>query len=974
LPTLFQQARAFYGSALPVQPGDQQPYWTSGQQTLPPNPTGSNLFSVAATLGGLGALGMARLPSGRRVFDYYMSGIRAFEEFSPGFVFRTFQLSHLLSPWETAARQTRYLPPEMLRAMGTGPSLQWRRHVERLAGKTLLEAGAYEKGLLFKGGRLYVGEDTFLRHASVVRSPGMARGAYQAAYARSLAGGPLAIEAALEQRVPFHPSIGSYFSKAEAQAERFFFTGGQTRISALGRKLTGYGTLLAERINQLAKAPFELPVLSNIFSPLAKYIPGVSKEFGFGVRPTSGLKTFGKITAKLGVGSLAAYLGYQQLDYLVRGAAIFDDTAFSEGLTAGLATLWTRGQMAASRGADLLSLHDYREAQEAVAPGSTSLGTLAAFPIIGALGGLGVGYAQRLARQAKYTSQLGSAQAAIAAVGPEYGFRSIIYKEELPKDLLSAANRRTRDLVRQQAKVMSNSWQGKLAAYSIGKQKSGSVLWKALGKITPTSIKWKAGLLLGTAAIAPFIPGALIPGARPEELEQLYAGEQEVAIRKGRWWEFGRSPYEGQRIMRFQKHWYPRMLARAKERSIWGDEPPSPMEQWYRANFTYDIEQAHYYDRPYPITGSAFQDIPFIGPLLSATIGRWFKPPMLMHEEEWRRSGPAGDQVLAMPLKYGQQASVEALGEVGPGEPISSAGVKGVVGRQAYNLQEMIGLPGFTMASIKEAITGSPELFDKEMQLEEAGRIYSPARGWWDLEMGGILGCFRKGTSISTNRGPYPIEKIKEGDYVLSSNGQYKKVKRVIKKRSSNFTTLKARGFGKVLTSTSGHHIPIIRRHCYKGGHPKPFNKKNIDIFELKASEIQKRDLLFIPISQAEKPLRIDLKDTGRSYTDNWVYSHCSQEWANCREYLEEMGDQGHQTRQSLRKVGYSDSIAKEVLYEFRRGAVPYRVPRFIEVDRQFAYAVGWYIAEGCSDGTRLSFTMNSNEAEYANEIFSYFW
>jgi hypothetical protein len=341
---------------------------------------------------------MARLPSGRKVFDYYMSGLRGVEEFSPGFIFRTFQLSHLFSPYETLSQRTRFIPPEVLRELSSGPGLQWRRDLERKIGKTLIETGALREGIRFEGGRLYVGtgDKVLLRHAGIIRSPGMARGAYQAAYARSLAGGPLSIEAALEKKIGFVDKFG-------ATAERFFITGGQTRrqtrISALGRKVGGYGTLLAERINQLAKAPFELPGLSNILAPLAKYVPGVSKEFGFGVRPSSGLKTFGKITAKLGIGTLAAYLGYQQLDYLVRESPLFDETTFSEGLTAGIGTLFARGTAAVSRGAEALSLHSYRERQEEIAPGSTSLGTLATFPVLGALGGLGVGYAQRVGRQ-----------------------------------------------------------------------------------------------------------------------------------------------------------------------------------------------------------------------------------------------------------------------------------------------------------------------------------------------------------------------------------------------------------------------------------------------------------------------------------------------------------------------------------------------------------------------------------------------
>jgi hypothetical protein len=245
------------------------------------------------------------------------------------------------------------------------------------------------------------------------------------------------------------------------------------------------------------------------------------------------------------------------------------------------------------------------------------------------------------------------------------------------------------------------------------------------------------GGILGAALVAPFVPGALVPSDRPEELEALYTGEKRVPIRKGRWWEFGRSPYEGGRIDRYMTHWYPRMLARAKEKAIWGEDEPSPFERWWIENFTYELERKHYYERPYPITGTAFEDIPFIGPLLAGTIGRVVKPPALMHQEEWIRGGPGGQEYLAPSLRYGEAT---LPGELGKGAPISPYGAKGLLGEQAYRMTEMIGLPGFTMTAIKEAVTGTADVFDQEMQLESARRMYGAEREYWELELGGGLG------------------------------------------------------------------------------------------------------------------------------------------------------------------------------------------------------------------------------------------
>ena len=43
----------------------------------------------------------------------------------------------------------------------------------------------------------------------------------------------------------------------------------------------------------------------------------------------------------------------------------------------------------------------------------------------------------------------------------------------------------------------------------------------------------------------------------------------------------------------------------------------------------------HEKDRPYPITSPAFSNVPLVGPILAATIGKLVKPVRRMHTDEW---------------------------------------------------------------------------------------------------------------------------------------------------------------------------------------------------------------------------------------------------------------------------------------------------------------------------------------------------
>jgi hypothetical protein len=728
--------------------------WTYGSQTVPHS---AEEQSLGWTKFGLGVGAMALLghiPTGRgkRGFDHFIGAIRAVEEYSPGHVFRTFQVSHMLSFLEAPSLQRRFLSPEILHGLrGTGAGRAWLEHHIRTVGQERWRAAdVMNRGFRFEGGRLLVGAEggeVLLERAGVTRAIPGASPQAQAGYARSLAGGGLLdvsmrtgdiaraetdfARRVFTQRIPFRDAAG------KLRQETFMITGAQTRLRSAGRLLAGYGATLAERINQLARAPFELEPFRTIFQK----VPLV-RSLRFDVVPSSGLKVLGKMTAKLGLLGSAAYLSYQHLDYLARESETLDDTILQEGVTAGLATLWTRGQVAASRTAESLGLHDYREWQERAAPGSTELSKLLAFPLMGAIGGLTIGYSQRVRRLAGFRKAgLGMAQASIAADAELAVFRRNVYGGKLPTELMAAADQKTLALVEQSIQKKVEGWQGKLAGAIGRRQERRGIMGgitRLLGKQPgPTTLKALLGAGLGLGMVLPFLPGAMMPSTRPDELERIYSGEQDVPIRRGRWWEFGRSPYEGQRIDRFRPHWYPRMLARAKEKSIWGEDVPSPLERWWIENFTYELEQKHYYERPYPITGTAFEDIPFLGPLLSATIGQIVKPPAYMHAEEWMRAGEEGIEFRRPPLKFGEKV---LPGEAEVGAPISPYGTKGVLGEQAYRMTEMVGLPGFTMTAIKDAITGTGDLFDQEMQLESARRMYGAEREYWDLELGGGLG------------------------------------------------------------------------------------------------------------------------------------------------------------------------------------------------------------------------------------------
>ena len=138
-----------------------------------------------------------------------------------------------------------------------------------------------------------------------------------------------------------------------------------------------------------------------------------------------------------------------------------------------------------------------------------------------------------------------------------------------------------------------------------------------------------------------------------EEIEEYYDSGME-AVRSGRYWEFGTTPYTGGGVDYFQPNWYRRVTSDWQYTdTLWGSKdeywqnhfmptprnPLAPIKHFITD--PYHWEQKHYETRPYPVTGGIpeISEFPFCGAALGATVGRLLKPAMRMHEEEWNNPG-----------------------------------------------------------------------------------------------------------------------------------------------------------------------------------------------------------------------------------------------------------------------------------------------------------------------------------------------
>lgn len=667
--------RVYYGSALPSNNQNNQPqYWTN-QPQIPVTSNFQVLKNTAITggvLGTIGAIGFLPTKTGN-VWDKYLHGMRAIEEFSPGGILRTFQLSNVFSPLSSTVKKANYhITPELL---ANNPT--YLEYLSRLIGGSDTKFKLYQQGVTFRGGKLHwgTGNELALRYSSMLLSAG--HGTAQrigAAYARNLG---------LQSNVPLEHFFANIQPRPELaelinpsiEKEAFQVIGGQSRLQSSYRYISAIGTEQVDRFNRLLNAQSDIPILKEAFGKLQTSWKSVfGKPFKLGVKETGGLRMFGKLGFKYGVGLTALTLGYQTLDWTARRSELLDDTVLDEGLTVAGATVGIKANLAISKIAEKLGLHSYREKQEEIAPGSTSLTKLAAFPIMGALAPIGGLYAYKTTKMASLIRQ-GLTPAAARETAQE-----------------AISSWKSGPLLEQ----VGNIFAKKGGLYSNGgildnlikkiafPDKAGNLIYKGLGKLTPGKLGAAMGASIGLAMIAPFLPGALMPSQRPDELEALYSGRKEIAIRKGRGWLMGRSKFEGEKPITFLPHWFPRMRMRATERGLWGPEEDerSPISKWLAKETSYELELRHYYDRPYGLTGTFGEDLPLIGPLVGATIGRLIKPPRPMHESEFQ--GKGGEFLVPQP-RYGERINTE-IGQQLPGKPVSPYSPTQVAGEQIYRM------------------------------------------------------------------------------------------------------------------------------------------------------------------------------------------------------------------------------------------------------------------------------------------------
>lgn len=190
----------------------------------------------------------------------------------------------------------------------------------------------------------------------------------------------------------------------------------------------------------------------------------------------------------------------------------------------------------------------------------------------------------------------------------------------------------------------------KMANFYAGASVDAASMRDALG-ITDWAKNF-AYLMPGGDQIAdlPFVGKFVDLNETAEEVQQ-YWDSGEDAVRKGRYWELGNTPFTGGKIEYFEANWARKTVADVEySDSLWGSREEYFENAWFPTlrhpfapikHFLTDpnhYAEKHYEDRPYMTTGGGYTELdefPLIGPLLNSTIGQILNPEQQMHQDYW---------------------------------------------------------------------------------------------------------------------------------------------------------------------------------------------------------------------------------------------------------------------------------------------------------------------------------------------------
>jgi hypothetical protein len=632
-----------------------------------------------------------------------MNVARAFEELSPFSILRTFNTSHIITPFSTAESEFEF-SSDLLKGQ--------KRYLKFLAskyGERELTDADFDVGLKYSKGKLLDASDNVvIENARLTLTefagtePGhSATSNYNKVLRRHIAVGEGASFLSRREIGDLARNVPTHTPFTIIAADKNANIGKEWMKSVVGQAIAQGFNMVNEPLGFIEETGGTLINRnSTLFKLIRKYgriNPNATSE--------STIKELATGYARHGTMKLAGLAaGFYALDNASRLIGT-DDSGFGHGILEGLSTTFLGAKLLY---AETVSdrFEEYRQEQEYVAPGSTSLLKLAGFPLAGAMFGGTIAYGRRAIPTALANN--GYISSTIEAARESFIFGRGV--------ATLAANTPIQDAV-------------------------------AVG--TRAKRFATRGAAIGALFALPFLPGALI-GESSDEVRAEYLEGKDVAIRKNRGWFSSSTPIEGEGVKYFTKNWYQRLMADNKDKILYGDKDTEEDLNPFLSPFDYlrnpyRFEQMHEGDMPYPVWGMDVSMGGWIGRGFQMAFGDAIKPDLINPRMEalTQEMQDSGEPDIIPTLSITQNVSNKRLSLIGDGKATYGELAKYDPNTESANYivssgLDFVGLKGWAVSGVlKDFGIGMPDL---KTQYARSGEATNIAREFEAQNLGGMLG------------------------------------------------------------------------------------------------------------------------------------------------------------------------------------------------------------------------------------------
>lgn len=633
-----------------------------------------------------------------------MNVARAFEELSPFSILRTFNASHIITPFSTAESEFEF-SSDLLKGQ--------KRYLKFLAskyGERELTDADFDVGLKYSKGKLLDASDNVvIENARLTLTefagtePGhSATSNYNKVLRRHIAVGEGASFLSRREIGDLARNVPTHTPFTIIAADKNANIGKEWMKSVVGQAIAQGFNMVNEPLGFIEETGGTLINRnSTLFKMIRKYgriNPNATSE--------STIKELATGYARHGTMKLAGLAaGFYALDNASRLIGT-DDSGFGQGILEGLSTTFLGAKLLY---AETVSdrFEEYRQEQEYVAPGSTSLLKLAGFPLAGAMFGGTIAYGRR----------------AIPTALANNGYISS-----------------TREAARESF----------IFGRGVATLAANTPIQDAIAVGTRAKRFATRGAAIGALFALPFLPGALI-GESSDEVRAEYLEGKDVAIRKNRGWFSSSTPIEGEGVKYFTKNWYQRLMADNKDKILYGDKDTEEELNPFLSPFDYlrnpyRFEQMHEGDMPYPVWGMDVSMGGWIGRGFQMAFGDAIKPDLINPRMEalTQEIQDSGEPAIIPTLSITQNVSNKRLSLIGDGKATYGELAKYDPNTESANYivssgLDFVGLKGWAVSGVlKDFGIGMPDL---KTQYARSGEATNIAREFEAQNLGGMLGA-----------------------------------------------------------------------------------------------------------------------------------------------------------------------------------------------------------------------------------------